>query len=75
MAYEPNDHYARKARKEHFVARSVYKLMEIDRKYRLLRKGDRVLDLGASPGSWSQYAAEIIGEKGKLLGIDITYIA
>lgn len=75
MAYEPNDHFARKARKEHFVARSVYKLMEIDRKYRLLHKGDRVLDLGASPGSWSQYAAGVIGEKGKLLGIDLTYIA
>lgn len=75
MAYKPNDHFARKAKKEQFVARSVYKLMEIDRKYRLLHKGDRVLDLGASPGSWSQYAAGLIGEKGKLLGIDLTYIA
>ncbi len=71
MAYKPNDHYAKKAKKEQYVARSVYKLMEIDKKYRVLRSGDHVVDLGASPGSWSQYASEVIGDKGKLLGVDL----
>lgn len=71
MAYKPNDHFAKKARKEQYVARSVYKLQEIDKRYRILHAGDQVLDLGASPGSWSQYASEKIGEKGKLLGIDL----
>ena len=74
LSYEHNDHYARKARKEKFVARSVYKLQEIDQKYRIIHKGDQVLDLGASPGSWSQYTSTKIGEKGRLLGIDLTKI-
>ncbi len=71
MSYKPNDHFAKKAKKENYVARSVYKLQEIDKKYRVLHAGDQVLDLGASPGSWSQYASEKIGEKGRLLGIDL----
>lgn len=71
MTYKPNDHYAKKARKEQYVARSVYKLIEIDQKYRILKPGDQVLDLGASPGSWSQFASQKIGEKGKLLGMDL----
>jgi len=71
MTYKPNDHYAKKARKEQYVARSVYKLIEIDQKYRILKPGDQVLDLGASPGSWSQFASQKIGEKGRLLGMDL----
>lgn len=71
MAYKPNDHFAKKAKKEQYVARSVYKLMEIDKKYRVIRPGDQILDLGASPGSWSQYASQKIGDKGKLLGVDL----
>ncbi len=71
MAYQPNDHFARKAKKENFVARSIYKLEEIDAKYHVIHSGDYVLDLGASPGSWSQYVSGKIGTKGKLLGIDL----
>jgi 23S rRNA (uridine2552-2'-O)-methyltransferase len=71
VAYKPNDHFAKKAKKEQYVARSVYKLIEIDQKYRVLHTGDQVLDLGASPGSWSQYTSEKIGDKGKLLGLDL----
>jgi 23S rRNA (uridine2552-2'-O)-methyltransferase len=71
LSYKPNDHFARKAKKENFVARSVYKLMEIDQKFRVIRSGDIILDLGASPGSWSQYASQKIGDKGRLLGIDL----
>lgn len=71
MAYKPNDFYARKAKSENFAARSVYKLEEIDKKYRIFRKGQQVLDLGASPGSWSQYVSSVIGENGKILAIDL----
>lgn len=71
MAYQPNDHYARKAKKENFAARSIYKLEEIDQKYKVIHKGDLVLDLGASPGSWSQYAAKVVGSNGLVLGLDL----
>lgn len=71
MTYKPNDHYAKKAKKEQYVARSVYKLIEINEKYRVIRPGNQVLDLGASPGSWSQYATQKIGDKGRLLGVDL----
>jgi len=72
MAYKPNDHYARKAKKEHFLARSVYKLEEIDKRFRLLKPGQFLLDLGCSPGSWSQFASQKLGMKGKIMGIDLT---
>jgi len=65
------DHYSRKAQKEKYPARSVYKLQEIQKKYRLIRKGDRVLDLGCSPGSWLVYAADLTGEGGMVAGIDL----
>jgi 23S rRNA (uridine2552-2'-O)-methyltransferase len=65
------DHYSRKAQKEKYPARSVYKLQEIQKKYRLIRKGDRVLDLGCSPGSWLAYAAELTGKGGLVVGIDL----
>jgi len=65
------DHYSERAKKERYPARSVYKLKEAQKKYRLIRKGDRVLDLGCSPGSWLLYAAELTGRRGKVLGIDL----
>jgi 23S rRNA (uridine2552-2'-O)-methyltransferase len=65
------DYYTRKARAEHWLARSVYKLEEIDRKFRLIRKGDRVLDLGCFPGSWSQYSIQRVGPKGEVVGLDL----
>ena len=71
---DPNrwaDHYTRKARKEDYPARSVYKLQEIQEKTQLLRKGDRVLDLGCSPGSWLLYAAKVVGEGGRVAGVDL----
>jgi len=64
------DHYSERAKKERYPARSVYKLKEAQIKYRLIRKGDRVLDLGCSPGSWLLYAAELTGNSGEVLGID-----
>jgi 23S rRNA (uridine2552-2'-O)-methyltransferase len=64
------DHYFKKAKQEKYYARSVYKLEEIDKKYRLLKKGINVLDIGCSPGSWSQYILKKIGN-GHISGIDI----
>ncbi len=66
-----NDHYSRKAKKERFPARSVYKLQEMQQKYNLIKKGDRILDLGCSPGSWLLYAAKLTGNKGHIVGIDL----
>lgn len=65
------DYYARKAQKEKFPARSVYKLEEIQEKYRVIRPAARVLDLGCSPGSWLLYAAKLVGPKGRVIGVDI----
>ena len=67
-----DDHYARQARDEKWLARSVYKLQEIDKKYKLIRKGDRLLDLGCYPGSWSQYGIKRVSSEGEVVGIDLT---
>ena len=68
------EHYTVKANREGYPARSVYKLKDIDEKYRFLKKGDRILDLGAAPGSWMKYIAAKVGEKGLVVGIDIQNI-
>jgi len=65
------DVFFKRAKKEGYFARSVYKLEEIDKKYRLFKKGYKVLDLGSSPGSWLQYIAKKVGEKGIVVGVDI----
>ncbi|RTZ96055.1 MAG: RlmE family RNA methyltransferase [Deltaproteobacteria bacterium] len=65
------DHYTRLARKDRYPARSVYKLKEIQAKYRLIRPGSKVLDLGCAPGAWLLYAAEKTGPGGCVVGIDI----
>ena len=65
------DHYSQRAKKDKYAARSVYKLEEIQQKHRLIKKGDKILDLGCSPGSWLQYAAKLIGDKGRVIGIDL----
>jgi 23S rRNA (uridine2552-2'-O)-methyltransferase len=73
--YQTADFYARKAKKEEFAARSVYKLEEIQQKYRIISRGDKVLDLGCAPGSWLQYAAGQVGKNGRVLGIDLTEVS
>ncbi|MGV8074762.1 MAG: RlmE family RNA methyltransferase [Syntrophobacteraceae bacterium] len=70
-SYKFQDHYFHRAKKENFLARAVYKLQEIQNKYRLMRLGDRVLDLGASPGSWVQLSSNIVGPKGLIVAADI----
>jgi 23S rRNA (uridine2552-2'-O)-methyltransferase len=66
------DRFHQKAKQEGFLARAVYKLQEIDEKHALFKAGDRVLDLGCSPGSWLQYARSRVGETGVLVGLDRT---
>lgn len=72
MAYNPKDHYFKKAKEENFAARSVFKLEEIDKRFRLFKEKYQVLDLGASPGSWSQYSSKKIGPQGRILGVDLS---
>lgn len=75
MSHPYQDHYFHRAKKEQYLARAVYKLQEIQAKHRLVRPGDRVLDLGAAPGSWMQLTSRIVGPKGLVVGIDLQPIA
>ena len=65
------DPYYRRARTEGYRSRAAYKLKEINSRTRIIRRGNRVLDLGASPGGWSQIAAEIVGQKGAVVAVDL----
>ncbi|MEF2231611.1 MAG: RlmE family RNA methyltransferase [Pseudodesulfovibrio sp.] len=65
------DKYFKRAKKENYAARSVYKLKEMDQRFSLFKPGQTVLDLGAAPGSWTQYAGERVGKAGRVLGVDI----
>jgi 23S rRNA (uridine2552-2'-O)-methyltransferase len=73
--YDPRDRFWQKAKKQGLRARSAFKLDEIQRRFRVLRPGGRVLDLGAAPGGWCQIAAREIGPNGYVLGIDLEPIA
>lgn len=66
-----DDEYVLRAQREGWRSRAVYKLEELDQKYRLLKPGMTVVDLGAAPGGWSQYAAKVLGAKGQIFALDI----
>ena len=66
-----DDEYVKKAQKDGYRSRAVYKLLEIDEKDQLLKPGMTVVDLGAAPGSWSELAAQRVGEKGRVIALDI----
>jgi 23S rRNA (uridine2552-2'-O)-methyltransferase len=68
---ELHDPYFKKAKAEGYLARSAYKLQEINERKRLFGPGARVLDLGCAPGAWLQVASEIVGPKGLVVGIDL----
>ncbi len=74
MGFKVKDHYYKKAKSENYLARSVYKLEEIDKKHHLLKTGQNVLDLGYYPGSWMQYSAKKVAPNGKVVGVDIQEI-
>jgi 23S rRNA (uridine2552-2'-O)-methyltransferase len=69
--YERKDAFYKKAKREGYRARSAYKLIELNREFRMLRPGMRVVDLGSWPGGWVQVAAELVGPTGKVVGIDL----
>ncbi len=69
--YRKPDRFTRKAREEGYAARSVYKLEEVQRRFRLFKPGQRVVDLGCFPGSWSRYLLQRVGRKGRVVGVDL----
>jgi 23S rRNA (uridine2552-2'-O)-methyltransferase len=69
-----HDYYYRKAKQLDYRSRASFKLMQIDDKFKVLRPGAVVVDLGAAPGGWLQVAAERIGQKGKVVGVDLQSI-
>jgi 23S rRNA (uridine2552-2'-O)-methyltransferase len=66
-----NDPYVARAKREGYRSRAAFKLLEIDEKYKILKPGQKIVDLGAAPGGWSQIAAKVVGPKGKVVGIDL----
>lgn len=69
-----HDEYFRKAKAEGYLARSAYKLLEINTRREVLREGQAVLDLGCAPGSWLQVASELVGPRGLVVGIDLSRV-
>ncbi|MBY0516211.1 MAG: RlmE family RNA methyltransferase [Bacteriovoracaceae bacterium] len=69
--FKVKDHYYNKAKDEKYLARSIYKLEEIDQRFKVLKSGDFVVDLGYFPGSWAQYTGPKVGPQGRVFGIDI----
>ena len=68
------DPYYQKAKKEDYRSRASYKLLQLNKKFKIIRKGDRILDLGAAPGGWSQVALEAVGEEGRVVAVDLQRI-
>lgn len=71
MNYTPQDRYFKKAKQEGYRSRAAYKLLELQKRYRLVKAGDKVVDLGAAPGGWLQVVAKIVGPSGKVIGVDL----
>ena len=71
MAYERKDHYYKRAKEEGKASRAVYKLAELQTQFKLVKKGDVVLDLGCAPGGWLQELSQFVGQNGKVIGIDL----
>lgn len=69
--FKVKDHYYNKAKKENYLARSIYKLEELDEKYKIITKGDHAVDFGYHPGSWTQFLSKKVGANGSVTGIDI----
>jgi 23S rRNA (uridine2552-2'-O)-methyltransferase len=65
------DYYYRRSKEEGYPARSVFKLQEIQEKFHIIRHGDRILDMGAAPGSWSLYLLEVLSGSGRVTGVDL----
>ena len=72
--YQRKDHLHQKAKKEGLRSRAAYKLEEIQKQFRILEKGHRVLDLGCWPGGWMEVAVRLVGGKGVVVGIDLAEV-
>jgi len=72
--YDRKDHFHQRAKREGYRSRAAFKLLEIQKRQRLLRTGQRVIDLGCWPGGWLQVAAEVVGPKGRVVGVDLAAI-
>ncbi len=72
--YDRKDHFHQRAKREGYRSRAAFKLLEIQQSQRLLRPGQRVIDLGCWPGGWLQVAAEAVGPKGRVVGVDLAAI-
>ena len=75
MVYKPQDSYYKKAKQEGYRSRAAYKLLELQRRFGLMRPGNVVVDLGAAPGGWLQVAAKCVGPSGKVIGVDLQNVA
>ncbi len=67
--------YFKQAKRDGYRARSAYKLLQIQERFKIIRRGDLVVDLGAAPGSWSQVAIELVGRRGRVVALDLQEIA
>ena len=66
-----NDPYYKRAKQEDYRSRASYKLKQLDKKFKIIKEGNTVVDLGAAPGGWSQVALEKVGEEGMVVGVDL----
>jgi len=71
LRYNPKDDFFKRAKEAGFVARSAFKLEEMDMRWKFFKAGQKILDLGCAPGSWLQYASQKVGPRGHLVGVDI----
>jgi 23S rRNA (uridine2552-2'-O)-methyltransferase len=71
MAYDRKDHFYKRAKREGKASRAVYKLSELQRRYKLVRAGAVAVDLGCAPGGWMQELSQMVGPKGRVVGIDL----
>ena len=74
LAEHFDDQFVKMAQQQGFRSRAAFKLMELDEKYRLIKKGMRVVDLGSAPGSWTQVVQRVLGESGQLIALDILHM-
>ncbi|AXV40717.1 RlmE family RNA methyltransferase [Methanobacterium sp. BAmetb5] len=68
------EEYYKKAKKQDYRSRASFKLLQLNRKYKIIKNGDSVVDLGAAPGGWSQVALELVGEDGLVVAVDLNWI-
>ncbi len=71
LAEHFDDQYVKQAQQQGLRSRAAFKLMELDEKYQLLRRGMRVVDLGSAPGSWTQVVQKVLGDSGQIIALDI----